>query len=280
MKAVIHKILHHSVVDGPGNRAVIFFQGCNFRCAYCHNPETLSLCRSCGECVKKCPAGALKMREGRVIWDQEKCCGCDACIHVCPHLSSPKTREYTPKQVMEELEEDLSFLRGITVSGGECSLWRPFVRELFALARQKGLSTLMDSNGSWDYAEDEELLSVCDGVMLDIKALDERAHRELTGNSNRVVLKNAVFLAQNHKLEEIRTVVVPDVLQAEDTIAGIGELLKPYLKEQSIRYKLIAYRAFGVRSPYREIFRSPDTEEMEALGRLAKEKGFRDVVII
>lgn len=154
------------------------------------------------------------------------------------------------------------------------------MRELFAMAKKKGLSTLMDSNGSLDYTEEEELLAVCDGVMLDIKAFDEEAHRELTGSSNRTVLKNAVFLAQNHKLTEIRTVVVPGVLQAGDTIMGIGGLLKPYLEEQSIRYKLIAYRSFGVRDPYREVFQSPGTEEMKALGRLAKEKGFRDVVII
>ena len=33
-------IVEESVVDGPGLRAVVFFQGCPHRCPGCHNPET------------------------------------------------------------------------------------------------------------------------------------------------------------------------------------------------------------------------------------------------
>ena len=41
IKARINKIIDMSVVDGPGNRTAIFFQGCNLDCFYCHNPETI-----------------------------------------------------------------------------------------------------------------------------------------------------------------------------------------------------------------------------------------------
>lgn len=47
IKARINKIIDSSVVDGPGNRTVIFFQGCNFDCRYCHNPETINHCVDC-----------------------------------------------------------------------------------------------------------------------------------------------------------------------------------------------------------------------------------------
>ncbi len=35
-------ILHDSVTDGPGLRAVVFLQGCGHGCAGCHNPDLQS----------------------------------------------------------------------------------------------------------------------------------------------------------------------------------------------------------------------------------------------
>ena len=84
--AIVNKIIHSSVVDGPGNRAAVFLQKCNFKCSYCHNPETIGQCVQCGACVEKCPAKALSLKDGKIVWDEDKCCECDTCIHVCPHI--------------------------------------------------------------------------------------------------------------------------------------------------------------------------------------------------
>lgn len=43
MNGRINSIESMGLVDGPGIRTVVFFQGCNLRCSYCHNPDTWML---------------------------------------------------------------------------------------------------------------------------------------------------------------------------------------------------------------------------------------------
>ena len=280
MKAAINKIIPFSSVDGPGNRTAVFLQGCNLDCKYCHNPETRKLCRNCGLCVKECKAGALSIeKEGHVLYDEAKCVRCDTCIHLCPFDSSPRILWLEPKETYERIKKQIPYIRGITVSGGECMLWPEFICELFRLAKEDGLSTMLDSNGMIPYKQFPDLLEVTDGVMLDIKAFDSKEHIKITGSPNQTVLENAAFLAQNSKLYEVRTVIVPDLYDTEESIRQMGEFLAPFLNIQEFRIKIIAYRPMGVRKEYSH-YKVPDQQYLEYLAAILEIQGFQDVIII
>ena len=80
-KGIISKILPFSSVDGPGNRSIIFLQGCNFTCQYCHNPETIHQCKHCGICIEFCKTKAIYMVDGKVKFRPEHCIRSDESIH-------------------------------------------------------------------------------------------------------------------------------------------------------------------------------------------------------
>lgn len=278
-KAVVNKIIPFSAVDGPGNRTGIFLQGCNFSCLYCHNPETINQCRQCGACVAACPAGALEVKNGQVVYHRERCVGCDTCLRVCRYHSSPRTERMSVAEVVEAVKQNMPFIRGITASGGECTCQMEFLYELLREVSKLGLSCYLDSNGSLDFAREPELLAVTDKVMLDVKAFDETEHIKITGCDNATVKKNLRFLAEADKLYEIRTVIVPGLFNSEETVRETARLALPYAEKYGIRYKLIQYRSMGVREPYKSQLVSPDAAYMEHLKELLLELGWRDVVI-
>ncbi len=239
----INRIINFSNVDGPGNRMAIFFQTCPFRCLYCHNPETINACKNCGICVTKCPVGALKQIDGRVIWDSSKCVSCDTCIHVCPNSSSPKVVMMSVDDLLNKIKEVKPFIRGITVSGGECTNFASFLEKLFKEVKKLGLTCLIDSNGAHDLSKFESLIDLSDGVMLDVKAIDPVFHQFLTGKTNEIVLKNLHYLLNKNKLEEVRTVILPNY--DEQNINTVKEVSK--IIGSKVRYKLLKYRYFGVK---------------------------------
>lgn len=241
----INKIIAFSSIDGPGNRTVIFLQGCNFNCAYCHNPETINGCNHCGGCIDVCPAKALSRNDEIVVWDEAQCIQCDQCIKACKRDSSPKVKKMSVNQVMKVIQSYRPFISGVTLSGGECTLQKEFVIALYPELRKAGLTLFLDTNGSIDFENEPELMASFDMVLLDVKSFDEQEHQILTGISNQMVLKNLKFLSLKKKLFEVRTVVVSGLLDNERNVKEIARLLKEMAPE--VPYRLIAYRSQGVR---------------------------------
>jgi len=276
-KGVVNRILPFSSVDGPGNRTAIFLQGCNFNCLYCHNPETINRCNNCGTCVKACPYNVLSKEGSSVGWNKSLCKHCDECLKACGRNSSPKAVYMTVEEVLKEINKTRAFISGITVSGGECTLQAEFLIELFREVKKLGLSTYVDTNGSVPIYELPELVEVMDMAMVDVKAYASEEHLKLTGMDNDIVLENVKYLANINKLYEVRTVVVPELLNNHYTVDMTSKLLTAINPE--IRYKLIKYRSIGVRTGLVNSY-TPSNEEMEALAAVAKNNGCKNIVLV
>ncbi len=279
MRAPVNKIIPFSNVDGPGNRTSIFFQGCTFDCLFCHNPETIRLCCSCGICVENCPAGALHSDSSeQIVWDSERCVRCDTCIRLCPHDSSPKIRWMTVEEVLQEVRRAAPYIVGITVSGGECTLQNEFLLALFREVRELGKTCLIDSNGSFDFERDPRILEVSEGVMLDVKAVGQDWSDELISHPREIVLKNLDYLLGVGKLWEVRTVIFPDRgRENEETVRYVAEHIR-----DACPYRIIRYRPYGVRERGQELLGTFETDASyaEHFVQLARELGAEKAFLI
>lgn len=279
--ALVSRVLPFSCVDGPGNRLVLFLQGCNFRCPGCHNPHTIGLCDDCGDCLAVCPSGALTLAEGRpgerrVRWQAALCTDCDACLDACPRSANPKTTTMTVAEVLALLRRYGPLLTGITVSGGEATTQLPFVVALFAAIKGAPdlahLSCLLDSNGSLAATGWLRLLPVLDGAMLDLKGWRDSVHHTLTGYGRERVLASLQLLASHGKLTELRLLHVPgrsDFLDADGKLeTGLASFLQSL---GPVPIRLNGFRHHGVRG----VATSWQEADREALTRLAAELSAR-----
>lgn len=249
MLAKVNRIIPFSNVDGPGNRMAIFLQGCPFNCWYCHNPETIHTCMHCAECIEGCPVHALSVQGDKVVWDPITCVNCDQCIQTCRHDASPKIVLYSVEELMKKIRYQKAFIQGITISGGECMMHADFLTELSVACKNENISMLIDSNGYVDFSLYPVLLENIDGVMLDVKAYDPAFHQALTGCDNQMVLKNLNYLLAIGKLEEVRTVLLPQHI--DETYHTLYHVCK--LIDGKCRYKWLKYRPYGVRNQYLDV---------------------------
>lgn len=276
-KGLVNKILPFSSVDGPGNRSVIFLQGCNFNCLYCHNPETINICNNCGVCINSCPHNSISIIDNKVVHDKNTCKHCDLCLKACKNNSLPKAAYMSVNEVFEKINKIKSFISGITVSGGECTLQSQFLTSLFKKIREIGLTCFIDTNGSIPLYDKKEFLDVVDMAMVDIKSFDSKEHIMLTGMDNNIVLENVKYLASINKLYEIRTVIVPDVLDNYNNVDNVSKLIASL--NPNIRYKIIKYRSVGVRT---NMISShvPTDALMDELYELAIKNGCKNVILV
>src|SRR4051794_15618444 len=63
----LHSFTSGSTVDGPGVRVVAWTTGCQWRCSYCHNPDTWTMSNGVPVTIAKATEELMKYRHGLKI---------------------------------------------------------------------------------------------------------------------------------------------------------------------------------------------------------------------
>jgi pyruvate formate lyase activating enzyme len=243
-------VVRSSMVDGPGNRYVLFLQGCNFDCVACHNPSTIGRCDGCGVCVEVCPHAALTIpAAGVVSFDPGACDQCGDCRAGCPLDADPTTSLMSVDQVVADLRRVAAYLNGITVTGGEPTLQLEPLIALFARLRAdpilSRLTTLVDSNGWLDEVGWRRLIPVLDGAMIDLKAGTPDLHRLLAGSEQQPVIDSMRMLRRARKLAEVRLLVIEGVTDTPSELEAWASIVTSF--DPAVPVRLMAFRHTGTR---------------------------------
>ncbi len=238
MEGIVTNIQRFSIHDGPGIRTTVFLKGCNLRCFWCHNPETLKpkpelqlfldRCIGCGECFRRCPQGAHVMNDGQRVFKRELCQGCGVCADTCYAEALVIAGEVkTVEQVVEEVLRDRPFYEtsngGVTLSGGEPLLQLDFSYAILEQCKQEGVHTAIETAANFQWERVAAILPVTDLVMMDIKLMDSQKHRECTGVPNEQILANALRLGEQPQPLIVRTPIIPGVNDTPEEVKAIAE---------------------------------------------------------
>ncbi len=283
-KATIFEIERYATKDGPGIRTVVFFKGCNLKCAWCQNPESQRFekeimyynnsCTKCGKCMVICPNEAIHLDEKfGFITNPERCTTCGLCVDQCIYgARAVMGKEYTPEQLFEIVKRDLDFFResggGITVSGGEPLLNVDFLVDFFDLCKTLGIHIAIETAGNVPWETFNKLIPKTDLFFFDVKHIDADQHRFWTGVSNQKILDNLERLSKNAKDIIIRIPVIPGVNNDEDVLKRIFE----YVKEMDLKnIELLPYHRLGL-TKYSGLGRPYKLESLESMELVDLEK--------
>ncbi len=242
IKGRIFNIQRFSLHDGPGVRTIVFLKGCPLRCRWCCNPESQSF-----ECESITTGGVTK------------------------NLGE----DITVGEILREVERDRAYYYrsgggGMTLSGGECLMQPEFSEALLRCAKEKGISTAIETTGYAPIEVIRRLLPYVDTVLMDIKHISSEKHKEFTGKDNALILENAKIIAREARRLIIRTPVIPTFNDTDEEIRAIVEFAKSLDTVREIH--LLPYHRIGSdkyaglgRKYEMEHIRVPKKEKMQKL---------------
>lgn len=131
--------------------------------------------------------------------------------------------------MIEEVEKDRVYYYrsggGMTLSGGECLCQPEFAGALLRAAKERGISTAIESMACAKWETIETILPYLDTYLMDIKHTNPAKHKEFTGRSNELMMENARKVALSGKTRlVIRVPVIPTFNDTVEEIQGLQGL--------------------------------------------------------
>lgn len=185
----IHSVETFGTVDGPGIRYVVFFQGCPFRCLFCHNPDTWT------------PQGGTQMTVDELLAGYQK------------NISFYKKGGLTASGGEPLMQ--LDFLTTLFKKAKDAGIHT---------CLDTSAATYSEARRE-DY---ETLLKYTDLVLLDFKHSDREEHKKLTGMYNDAPLAFAKLLAEKKIPMVVRHVLVPEITDTPEQLKNLGRLMKQF----------------------------------------------------
>ncbi len=243
MEALIFNIQRFSLHDGGGIRTNVFFQGCNLKCAWCANPESLEPASD--------PLG--------------------------------KARRYSLDALAAELLKDKPFFDesggGVTLTGGEPLLQSEFVLALCGALRAMGVHVCIETaaNVPSDIIADAARKS--DAVLIDLKHYDSEAHKRCCGADNAQIIKNIRLSIEINESTVVRIPVIPGFNNTpQDMLEFSGLLGRLAAKEVHLlpfhQFGANKYKALGRQYAFAGVPQLHD-EDIEPLAAIIRAAGFK-----
>lgn len=217
-KGLVFDIQGFSVHDGPGCRTLVFLSGCPLHCPWCANPEGMKKksrllfsrqkCRyeksHCRRCLTACPYGGVRETgnpENPLEFDRKICDSCTifACAKACAHEAARISGQYrTTEEIMRIFRRDRAYWDsqgGPGFSGGEPMAQPEFLCSLLEACKAEGMNTSIETTACVDPEVFQRVMEKIDFAFIDVKHMDSRRHREVTGVGNERILSNIEALA-------------------------------------------------------------------------------------
>ncbi|MBO5200948.1 MAG: pyruvate formate lyase-activating protein [Clostridia bacterium] len=205
--------------------------------------------------------------------------GCDLACGCC---HNPETRgltggqEFTPAELLERVKRFKEYFGdtgGLTLSGGEPLLQPEFVAEVFALCKNEGINTCLDTAGVPLTESVRAALEVTDRVLLDIKYTNDEDYIKYAGCSISRPLEFLEYLKEREIPVTLRQVIIPTLNDSRENVlrlAAIRDEHKNVDKIELLPFKKLCatkYEALGIKFPFGHL-PTPTAETMAELSAL------------